>query len=457
MKKKILIVEDEKLLLWALQEKLTAQGYQVIPSQSGEEGLAIFATEQPDLVLLDITLPGLDGLTVLQQLRKTDAETAIIMVTAKTDYLTAVTAMKSGADNYLAKPFQFEELLVQVDKALRDVRLKRELRTVHEARAQQYRWSSLIGDSPLFQETIELAKKFLASSPTTLLIFGESGTGKDLLATVLHYESPRREMPFIEVNCSAIPDHLLESELMGHEKGAFTDAKSLKKGLFELADGGTIFLNEIGAMSLHLQAKLLHLLEQRRFRRVGGIQDIEVDILVMTATNRDLPQMVADGQFREDLYYRLQILPLSLPALRDRGNDLLQLANYFLKRFNARCKKSIQGFDAGAQQQLLQYSWPGNVRELSNIVERAVILCTKNLITEEDLPRVLGGTGISEPSISPPYQFKLPRTGCQLEAVEKELMQQALTRAQGNQTQAAQLVGLSRDSFRYRMQKYGLS
>jgi two-component system response regulator AtoC len=455
-KQKILVVEDETLLLWAMQEKLTAQGYQVIPSQSGEEALALFVTEQPDLVMLDITLPGIDGFTVLEQLRKTDSETAIIMVTAKTDYLTAVAAMKSGANNYLGKPFQFGELFVQVEKALQETRLKRELKSVHEERNQQYRWSSLIGDSPVFLETIELAKKMIASSPTTILILGESGTGKDLLATVLHYESPRREMPFIEVNCSAIPESLLESELMGHEKGAFTDAKLLKKGLFELADGGTIFLNEIGALSLPLQAKLLHLIENRRFRRVGGIQDIEVDILVITATNRDLRLAITGEKFREDLYYRLQVLPLFLSPLRDRGEDTLKLADYFLTRFNLRCKKFIQGFAASVQQQLLQYSWPGNVRELSNVIERAVILCTENLITEECLPRLLGGTGISEINIIPQSQFKLPKQGCKLEEVEKELIIQALTRCQENQTQAALLVGLSRDALRYRLQKYGL-
>jgi two-component system, NtrC family, response regulator AtoC len=461
-KRKILIVEDEKLALWALKEKLTGQGYDVSAAQSGEEAIEKYSAEQPDLILLDITLPGIDGLTVLQQIRKTDSETAIIMVTGKTDLTTAVTAVKYGADNYIGKPFQLDELSIQVEKALQGVRLKREIKSVHDERTRQYSWKSIVGKSSAIEQLLEHAKKIMGSHPTTMLLLGESGTGKDLLAKVMHHESSRHDMPFIEVNCNAIPENLLESELMGYEKGAFTDAKSTKKGLFELADGGTIFLNEIGDMPLHLQVKLLQILENRRFRRVGGTHDIEVDVCIQTATNKDLPRLIQLGSFREDLYYRLQVLPLSLPPLRERGDDVLLLADFFLTRFNARCKKAIQGISENAKKKLLAYKWPGNIRELSNVIERAVILSSGELrdgmqyLMEDFLPRELAENGFFNKNGKPTPQFALPKNGCQVEDVEKELIIQALDRCNNNQTHAAQLVGLSRDALRYRMQKYGM-
>lgn len=451
----ILIVDDEDLVRWSLEKGLSKEGYHVLLAETGELALKRIEEEPIDLVLLDIRLPGISGMEVLQKLREDNNDLLVIMMTSYGDVEMAVNAMKWGAYDYVNKPFNLEDVRLSVRKALETIRLKKEVELLRNEQRSKYGFDNIIGTSPIMQEVFDMVKKIARSDATTVLLQGESGTGKDLLAKAIHYQSSRAEKAFIAINCGAVPDTLLESELLGHERGAFTDAKVKKAGLFEQADGGTIFLDEIGEMKMDMQVKLLRLIEDKSFRRVGGVKDFKVDVRIVAASNKDLASMVKDGAFREDLYYRLKVFPIYVPSLRERQEDISLLISYFIDVFNKEFKKNVRGVSPEALSLLNNYAWPGNVRELKNVIERAIILGGKEEITTDQLPKeilpeiqaeIVDGNGV----------FQLPPQGVDLEAVERELIQQALERTGGNQTHAAKLLAISRDALRYRMQKHGL-
>jgi len=447
-KGRVLVVDDEYLIRWSLQQNLVEHGYQVVLAASAEEGRDLLDKEEPDLVLLDIQLPGMSGLDFLKLLRVERPECVAVMITATSDVSVAVQAMRDGAFDYLPKPFNLDEVRVVVDKALETRRLKREVAYLKATKAPESGFHVFVFRSAAMAEMIEVARKIAGSDTATVLLTGESGTGKDLLAQAIHHESARREMPFMPINCTALPKELLESELMGHEVGAFTDAKALKKGLFELADKGTIFLDEIGDMDLTLQVKLLRFLESRAFKRVGGTRDILVDVRIIAATNRDLSRLIGEQRFREDLYYRLNVIPVHFPPLRERKEDILPLADHFIRRFSADLGKGVKGVTPAAREAMESYPWPGNVRELKNVVERAMILAGEQ-ITEKDLALKL-------PPDGPPEEGEGALPSLNLEEVEGFLIRKALAKTAGNQTRAAELLGITRDTLRYRMKRFDL-
>ncbi len=448
----ILIVEDDSLLSWSMQENLSQEGYKVVSAQTGEEALEKIGEELPDLILLDIMLPGIDGIEVLKRMGDLTKEVVVIVLTASEVVQTAVEAMKLGAYDYISKPFDIDGVKITIQNALESTRLKREVALIRMQQQENYGFGNIIGSSPSMQEVYERISKIIEMDVKTVLILGETGTGKDLVAKTIHYQSPRQTHPFVEINCAGIPDNLLESELFGHEKGAFTDAKTLKRGLFEQAQGGTILLDEIGHMPLNLQTKMLRVIENREFRRVGGIKDLDVDVLVVAATNRDLWRAVEKGDFREDLYYRIKLVPIYMPALRERKEDIPTLGKHFIERANREFKRNVQGLSREAERLLIGYDWPGNIRELKNVIERAVILGDEDHILLKHLPREIakGGQGVTT-------AFELPPKGISLARVERELIEQALRRTGGNQVQAAKFLGITRHALRHRMKKYDMS
>ncbi len=450
---RIFVVDDEFLVRWSLKEDLSNRGYEVIEAENGEDALQKLRHTPPDLVLLDIRLPGMDGLKVLQEIKSFNNEIVVIMMTAFGDVETAVKAMKIGAYDYITKPFDLDEVAQTVKMSLEKTALKKEIEQLREQLKEKHGFGNIIGKSPAMQEVFEMVKRIAESDATTVLLQGESGTGKDLVARTIHYQSTRFNKPFVEVNCAAIPETLLESELMGYEKGAFTDAKASKAGLLEQAHGGTLFLDEIGEMRLDMQVKLLKVIETKRFRRVGGVKDIEVDTRFIAATNRDLWVAVQEGHFREDLYYRLKIFPIYIPPLRERKSDIPLLIRFFINKFNQEFKKTIKGVTPEAELLLCRYAWPGNVRELKNVVERAIILGNGEMISPEYLPREIIHSIESEEGKE--MEIILPDIGASLEGVEKELIRQALEKCGWNQSQAARLLSISRDTLRYRMKKFG--
>jgi len=448
---KVLIIDDEKLVRWSLQQKLSREGYETESAPTGEEGINLIREDGYDLVLLDLRLPGMDGVQVLQEIKKLEKEMAVIILTAETAIARAVQCVRLGAHNYLCKPFDFDEVRVALEKAREDLKLRREVTRIRRAQRRKFGLENLVGQSAQMRHVRELIARIGESDSTTVLIEGENGTGKELAARAIHLGSARANQPFMGINCSAIPDALIESELFGHERGAFTDAKSTKKGLFELADGGSVLLDEIGDMKPALQAKLLRVLESREFQRVGGTQNISVDVRVIAATNRNLEEAVARGEFRQDLYYRLKVISLRMPALREQPEDIPVLAEHYLKQFAEEFNKPLKKLSPEAGATLQQYTWRGNVRELRNVMERLVILERTEVVLPEHLPAEMRLRTRS----SGRCLIQLPPDGVALTDVERELVCQAMERAGGNQSHAAELLGIERDALRRRLIKYG--
>jgi two-component system, NtrC family, response regulator AtoC len=458
-KLKILVIDDEKLIRWSFLKNLEQEGYEVFTAASGEEGFEIVKQELPDLVILDIRLPGKDGIEVLREIKETHPATLVVMMTAHGSIETVVQAMKAGAFDYMSKPVQLEEMNLLIKKALKTIRLQEEVSWLRHQTEDRGEAPDIVGRTQIMKNLCDLLQKVVAGETTTILLEGESGTGKDLFAKTIHQLSPRHSRPFLDINCSAIQETLVESELFGFEKGAFTDAKTSKKGLFELAEGGTIYLDEIAEISLGVQAKLLKFIENRCFKRVGGIKDIFVDVRIIAATNKDLRGAVSQGKFREDLYFRLKVIPIHLPPLRERGEDIPLLAEFFVNKFNRELKKQVRGFSPEALDLLTAYPWPGNIRELKNVIERVMLLESDERILPVHLPLEIRSRSVTpdEPSVLTKISGSLPDGGISMEDLEKELLKRALAKAEGNQTKAARLLDISRDTLRYRMKKFGLS
>ncbi len=445
---RILVVDDERAQRELVAGFLAKHGFDVIQAASGQAALARFKQEPFDLVLTDQKMPDRSGLEVLEGARAITPETAVIIMTAYGTIETAVGAMKAGAADYLTKPLNLDELLHRIHRVRERQHLLSENRELREALAERHRVEGIIGESGAMQEALSLVRR-VAPSDATVLIRGESGTGKELIANAIHYASPRAGGPLVKVNCAALSESLLDAELFGHEKGAFTGAIATRKGRFELADGGSLFLDEIGDLPAHMQVKLLRVLQEREFERVGSSRPITVNVRLLAATHRDLEDLVRDGRFREDLYYRVNVVTVTLPPLRERRDDLPLLIDHFVRTFATKNSKPIEGLTREARETLLRYDYPGNVRELENLIERAVVLTRDEVIGIADLPLTLHDPA-PEPAAGPGLEAAV-------EGLERRMIREALARAGGVQTRAADLLGISERVLRYKLKKYGLS
>jgi DNA-binding NtrC family response regulator len=450
MRMTILIVDDEKTIRWSLGEGLRKAGFEILEAASGEEGAQLFLDKSPDCVLLDLRLPGIDGIEVLRRMRKENAEVPIVMMTAYGDVDRAVEAMKLGAYDFVTKPFMIERMKVTIEHALETSRLRTQVRDLERGKGD---WmTTFIGKSAAMQDVFRIVQKIGQSKATTVLITGESGTGKELVARAIHMCS-NADGPFVEINCGALPEPLLESELFGHEKGAFTDAKARKRGLVEIAEGGTLFLDEIGEMGLTLQTRLLRLIENKTFRRVGGLEDLQVRTRIVAATNRDLERAIEDGAFRKDLYYRLKVIPIHLPSLRERLGDVPLIANFFIEHYNKELNRRVRRLSPEITGILQGYNWPGNVRELRNVVERAMLLEAQDEILAEHLPVEL---------VTPNTQVVMQRASfleesfkpTSLRVMEYFFITKTLEATNGNKSQAAKLLGISRQTLREKLKGF---
>ncbi len=456
-KEKILVADDEKSMREFLEIMLRKEGYRVTLASNGEEAVRWAEREIFDLALLDIRMPKVDGLSALKKIKTLSPETVVIVITAFASADTAIRAMKEGAYDYITKPFKVDEIKLIIRNALEKKNLEKENLLLKQVVQERYHFGNIVGQSPKMLELYRLLEK-VAPTKTNILITGESGTGKELVAKAIHYNSPRKDKPFVTLNCGAIPESLIESELFGHMKGAFTDAVTTKKGLFEVADEGTIFLDEISELPLMMQVKLLRVIQDKEFKRVGGTEDIRVDVRIISATNKDLEEAVREKRFREDLFYRLNVIQIKLPPLRERKEDIPLLADHFLKKYCEELGKSITRISPEALQFLMNYDFPGNVRELQNIIERAVALETGSQLSLENLSSYLEN---QLPAKKGAFDIDLPEEGIDLEKVvadlEKMLLLKALDRAKGVKKKAAELLRINFRSMRYRLDKYGLN
>lgn len=454
--RKILVVDDDRKILDLLRDFLQREGMEVVTAASGPEAADILEKGEVDLLLTDLILPGTDGLQLLQRLSQMPMPPVAIVFTGHGSIESAVQAMRLGAFDYITKPLHLEEIRIVVQKALGFRQLKRENVRLRQQLRDKYRFENLIGHSQAMQGVQSMVER-VADTDSTVLIFGESGTGKELVARALHFNSHRRDRPLVVVNCSAIPQELLESELFGHEQGAFTGAFRSRVGKFEAAQGGTVFLDEIGDMSVHLQAKLLRVLQEHEIERLGGTRPIRVDVRIIAATHRNLEEAIAQGRFREDLFYRLNVIPIRVPPLRERISDIPLLVQHFLERFNETRRKNLAGFSPKAMEALMRYHWPGNVRELEHLVERMVILQGEGVVELEDLPEPYRQT----PQRDPWLRLELPAQGMDLDAwfrdAERYLISQALERSGGVRNKAARLLGIHRTTLVEKMKRLGLS
>ncbi len=456
--KKILVVDDERSMREFLGIMLAKEGYSVTQCPDGETALRQVEEDILDLVIMDIRMPKMDGITVLERIKEIAPETIVIMITAFASTDTAVRAMKKGAYDYITKPFKIDEIKLIIHNALEKKALEKENILLKRLVETKYSFDNIIGQSPKMLAIYELMEK-VAPTKTNILITGESGTGKELVAKAIHFNSPRKEKAFVTLNCGAIPENLLESELFGHMKGAFTGAMYNKRGLFELADGGSIFLDEIGELPLSMQVKLLRILQDKEFTRVGGTEPIKVDVRIISASNKDLEKAVREKKFREDLYYRLNVIQIKLPLLRERKEDIHLLTDHFFKKYAQELGKDIREISSDAMKLLVNYDYPGNVRELQNIIERAVALETSNTLTVENLKSYMDeqrGIKRIDDTI-----FDIPTEGIDLEKVvgdlERSLLIKALERAKGVKKKAAELLNINFRSIRYRLEKYGIN
>ncbi len=453
---RVLIVDDEKGMRDFLSIMLKKEGYAITLSDSADKASELVGKGEFDLVVTDIAMPGKSGLEILKQTKAANPDTPVIMITAYASTESAIEALKLGAYDYIIKPFDVEEMKAVVRNALEKRRLENENRALKRELKEKLRFDEMVGDSPRMREVLELIAK-IAPTNSTVLISGESGTGKELVARAIHAGSPCKDRPFVSINCGALPDELLESELFGHTRGSFTGAVTAKKGLFEVADGGTIFLDEIGDTTPAMQIKLLRVLQERRIRRVGGTDEIEVNVRVLAATNQDLEQMVRQKRFREDLYYRINVIQIHMPALREKPEDIPKLSLHFLVKYGRIMGKKVTRISEEAMRRLLEHDWPGNVRELENVIERAVALEASDAITVDSLSREVrnGARPVQEfPIVLSDGGIDLER---QLERLREHYMEEALRRAQGIQTRAAEILGMSFRSFRYFAKKYRLT
>jgi two-component system response regulator AtoC len=446
----IFILDDENLIRWSLKSKLAKAGYDTMDAASIREAHAALSSREPDLIILDQNLPDGTGVAFLEELRAAGNQAPVVMLTAVDRSNIAVQAMKLGAADYITKPINFEELLVVIEKALENKRIMARLSRLEEQQRGKDGLSEMVGDSPAMQKVHEFIRQVAQSKSTTILITGESGTGKELVARAVHAASNRKDKPLMTVNCSALTESLVESELFGHEKGSFTDARNQKKGIFELADTGSIFLDEIGDITPKMQVKLLRVLEQKTFQRVGGYTDITVDIRVIAATNRSLEELVEEGKFRTDLYYRLNVAQIVMPPLRERGEDIILIATHYLNAFNAKFHRSFKGLSEEVKFLFMEYPWPGNVRELRNVLERAMLLNDAETVRPEHVELFRARTGV-DPAANLPGGESLS-----LSDLERQALVNALEKSGDNQSQAAKILKITRDTLRYRMKKYGL-
>lgn len=454
---RILIVDDEEHICGALKLLLEIEGYEVLTASDGLSALEIVADQKIDLVITDVRMPGMDGMQLLKKIHQQYPMIPVIVMTAYANLKDGIQAMKDGAYHYLMKPFENDEVKLQVKKALDEQRLRSELAYLRDELEQKYPFKNIVGRSPAMQQVFELIRR-VSPSKSTVLITGESGTGKELVSRAIHDNSPRRDKAMIKVNCVAIPDTLLESELFGHVKGAFTGATHTKPGKFELADGGTIFLDEIGDMSLALQGKILRVLQEREYEPVGGTATKQVDVRVIAATNRPLKKLVQENQFREDLYFRLNVVPIDVPPLRNRKEDIPELAKFFLQKDTRETGKKIDRIKPEALSLLEQYSYPGNVRELENMIERAVVLCQKSELDIQDFQfNVTEITGTKSTPESPSFLSYREAKQIVLENFERKFFTDALTVARGNISKAAERVGMHRKNFYEKLNQYKIN
>ncbi|HWR58644.1 MAG TPA: sigma-54 dependent transcriptional regulator [Thermodesulfovibrionales bacterium] len=446
----VLVVDDEPLQRDILKTILSEEGYETLVASSGEEALKIIETYNPEIVLTDLKMEGMDGIQLMENIRAAADAPEVVLMTAFGTVSTAVEAMKKGAYHYLEKPLDKDKILAVVTLALERKELLRKNRELQRALYDRFSIDGIVGRSRAMEDVITVIRK-VAHSPVTVLILGESGTGKELVARAIHYNSPRSSKPFTAINCAAIPESLLESELFGYEPGAFTGAMGRKIGLFEATNGGTMFLDEVGDLPAMTQSKILRVLQEKEIRRIGGREAIKADVRIIAATNKDLETEMKSGRFRDDLYYRLRVVAIELPSLRERSGDIRELTNFFLERYNKEFGKRISGVDEGAMTALTEYRWPGNVRQLESVIERAVLMCEADTIKLNDIK--------SELRLSQqqgPFDFDFPEDGIVFEELEKELLKRAMKKANNVVAKAAKLLGMSYKTFWYRWEKFGL-